>query len=159
MSSAEQFLSEASYESHPGFKFVTLKDFVSGTIVDTPRIVEVDSLRRRGEKENKLVVNLAVSKARGVVGVKDDDGQRLPDRNVEVGETVSVWIAKGFQAQAVSQAAREATGKPVLHEGGTLTIQWSDTKDTGQPKPANIYQVAYEAPAKSVGFDPAEDPF
>jgi hypothetical protein len=160
MTSAEQFLGEASYESHPGFKFATLKDFVSGTIVDTPRTVEVPSLKERGATEYKLVVNLTVTNVKGVVGVKDDDGNRLPDRPAQVGEVVSVWIGKGFQAQAVSDAAKAASGKPVLHAGGTFTIQWNDTKDTGQPQPAKLYKVAYEAPAKSTdvsGF--AEDPF
>lgn len=158
MSSTEQFLGDAGYESWPGMKFKTIGDGVTGTIAGDPRVVETDSLRTPGTKEPKLVIALTVDKGKGFVGEKVEG--RSTEREVRPGETVSVWVGKGLMAQAVATAVK-AAGERSLAEGGKLTVRFTGTKDTGQIQPAKVYAASYTAPAPGVdvgGWDTAEEP-
>lgn len=126
MSEADDFLAASSRSKYPAIKFPNLNDAFKGTIVDTPKVIELPSLNPPHDPEKQLVVNL-------------DPGD---------GEPQTLWVRKGFLAQAIQDAITES-GTAGLAVGGELTVQFNGTKDTGKVQPAKLYRAKYTAPAAS----------
>lgn len=144
MSSVEEFLNNADYESYPGLKFENIGDGVKGVIVGKPRLVDIDE--DDGSVRKNLVINIEVAAGKGSVGVKDGNGKRTK-RALEVGETVSVWISGGGRSRAVAKAVKAANAKEVA-EGGELSIRFSAERDTGNIQPAKEFEATYTPPAR-----------
>jgi hypothetical protein len=115
---------------------------LSGTILETPRIVNQPNLNT-GQPEDNLVVSIRTA----------DDHE------------FALWVRRGFLAQAISDAVREA-GADGLAEGGTLHVKHTAMKDTGKPQPARVFKARYQPPAPSsvspadiFGDDKQDEPF
>lgn len=121
------FLDESSGSRFPGFKFDEVGKGVKGRIIEKPRVVERPNLND-GALEKQLVIALQ------------------PDE----GEPVSVWVRKGFLAQAVSEAIA-AAGAAGLEVGGELAVQHHDTQPakTAGHHPAKLFRAKYTPPVAS----------
>lgn len=156
MTTQEDFLNDADYDSYPGLKFDNIGDGVKGVIVGAPRLVELPD--DDGTMRTSLVVNVKVEAGRGNVNLGD-----RKKRPLEVGEMVSVWVSAGGRARAVAKAAKEAGAKG-LADGGSFSIKFAGERDTGQIQPAKDYESTYEPPARSTEVpgdwtESAEEPF
>ena len=158
----QAFLNESSGDFYPAMKFKTIGDFVTGKILDVPRVVEQPKIGNASVMVKKLLINLEVHKGKGVAGARDEDGtkEEVPVKSVPV---VTVWVGQGLMAAAVSQAAKDAGEGTKIAEGGTLTLSYIEDKDTGKGNPAKVYRAKYEAPPRGVNvdleFDSDDSPF
>jgi hypothetical protein len=126
MSDVSQFLAQSSGSRYPAFKWGNEPGMIlSGTILETPRIVNQPNLNT-GQPEDNLVVSI-----------------KTPD-----GHEFALWVRRGFLAQAIAEAVREA-GADGLAEGGTLHVKHTAMKDTGKPQPARVFKARYQPPAPS----------
>ncbi len=122
---ADQFLEESSIgDSYPAFKFTSVGDTVSGTILGDPKPVTRPSLND-GTPEQQLPINIETA-----------DGPK------------TVWVRKGFMAGAISDAVK-AAGATGLRDGGKLAVKFTELRDTGKPQPAKVFSAKYEAPASA----------
>ncbi len=113
--------SSGSGESHDAVKFTAIGDHITGTIIDTPHVVERPSLRD-GTPEQQLPINIETT-----------EGPR------------TLWVRKGFLSAAITEAVDKAGAAGVL-PGGKLTVQYIEDRDTGKPNPAKIFRAKYEPP-------------
>jgi hypothetical protein len=127
----------------PGFTFARVGDGVKGTVA---RSALVETKTDRGPV-TKLVLELDVIQAKG--GRVDKDGDFITAvHDIPAGERVAVWLPPGFGIGAVRDAL-EAAGASSIDDGATMTVKLEERRDTGKPKPANVYSVVYEAPKPS----------
>jgi hypothetical protein len=130
----------------PGFGFTRTGDGVKGKVLRS-NVVEVKTDRG---PQTKLVVELEVIQAKG--GIVKRDGDFIAEvKDYAAGDQVAVWLPPGFGIGAIVDALNVAGAKR-LEEGGTLTIKLAERRDTGKPKPANVYAAVYEPPT-GVGLD------
>lgn len=134
----------AGGSGYPSMKFKDVGDYVAGKIVGTPRVVDGKNLD--GEDEQSLVVDLEVSKAKGVVSLGDGvEGDAAEQTHV------SVWCKKGGMARAVRDAISTA-GARGLEDGGTFAVVHSELgeqKKVGWNKP-KLYTAEYKSPTPAV---------
>jgi hypothetical protein len=134
----------AGGSGYPSMKFKDVGDYVAGTIDGTPRVVDGTNLD--GEPERSLVIDLKVSKAKGVVslgdGVEGDAAEQ---------DYVSIWLKKGSMARA-AQSAITTAGARGLEDGGTFALVHSELgeqKKAGWNKP-KLYTAEYKSPTPAV---------
>jgi hypothetical protein len=125
----QSFLDSSSGSRYPAFKWGQVGLVLSGRIIEPPRIVNRPNLNS-GDPEDNLVI--AVETAEG--------------------HQFSLWVRRGFLAQAISDAVHES-GASGLAEGGTLHVKHTEDRDTGRPQPARVFNAKYEAPTSSVNPD------
>lgn len=126
MNEANEFLQNASGTSYPAVKFDSVGDTFIGDIFETPMVVERPALNPPHDLEKQLVINLTA-----------------PD-----GTERTLWVRKGFLAQAISEAVA-TTGAAGLEVGGKLAVKRDADRDTGKIKPAYTYKVKYTPPVAS----------
>jgi hypothetical protein len=124
------FLDESSGSKYPSFKFDAVDVGIRGKIVERPKVIERPALSPPHDLEKQLIVVL------DPVGAGNEDDYR------------TVWIRKGFMAQAISDAITESKTAG-LEIGGDLAIQHTGTKapKTVGHSPAKLYRAKYHAPA------------
>lgn len=61
------------------------------------------------------------------------------------GGGITLWIKQGPLGAAVAEASNN-----VLEEGGTLSVVFTDTRDTGKPSPLKLYEAQYTPPQAKV---------
>lgn len=134
----------AGGSGHPSMKFKDVGDHVVGRIEGLPRVVTSTNLD--GDEEESLVIDLAVTKASGVVGMgagqEADAGEQ---------EYVTVWVKKGAMARALRDAVL-AAGADGLEDGGTLALkhhELGEQKKAGWNRP-KLYQAEYKPATPSV---------
>lgn len=124
MSDVASFLEES--EAYPAFKFENVGDAIAGTIVSNPRLAEVSKLgTTTGETVTKLLINLETP-----AGI------------------FTVWVNRGNQGRAVSEAVK-AAGARELEVGGKLMISFTGIGQAKQAgyNPPKLYEARYKAPA------------
>lgn len=123
MSDVQSFLRNSSGSSHPAFKFNSIGDTLSGVISEEPKMIDQPNLNT-GVLEPKLVVAITTDE----------------------GITFSLWVGKGFLAQAIGEASQAAGGDGTILVGGRLGVRFSGERDTGKPKKARLYEAEYVPP-------------
>ena len=138
MSEAMDFLNANSGGSgNPGVYFGQLGDKVVGTIAEPPRQVET-------QFGDRLVIELVAND-----GSTASKGKKGGDGTIAAGDEVTLWLKPGAMAAAVRDAIGKAEASG-LSEGGTLAVQFSDTRDTGKAEPVKLYTAQYKAPVAAV---------
>lgn len=140
MSNAVQdFLNQGSGSSYPSVSFPEIGAEVKGRIVSEPRIVPTTPYGG-GEPEDKLVVEIETT-----VDTNTPDGNG--GYNTVKGETVALWVRKGWMLGAVREAVREA-GRTTLDEGGTLHVRYTEDGERKPGKnPPKLFKAKYTPPA------------
>lgn len=147
MTTLEDLSRFSSGDKLPGFVFARIDDGVRGT-VDRAQLVEVKTDRGPA---TKLVLELTVLGSKG--GVVEKDGDFITAvHDVPAGEKIAVWLPSGFGIGAMSDAVREAGAKGI-DIGAEVSIKLAERRDTGKPKPANVYKCTYKAPAVTLNPD------
>lgn len=123
MTDIGNFLKRSAGDRHPAFKFENVGDTLVGTISEEPRIVSTPNMNNN-TPEDKLVI-----------AITNDAGQ-----------TFALWVKSGFMARAIWDACEKA-GVDGVAEGGKLAVRFSDTRDTGKPQPAKVFEAEYQPPA------------
>lgn len=127
----------------PGFTFARVGDGVKGTVT---RSALVETRTDRGPV-TKLVLELDVVHAKG--GRVDKDGDFITAvHDLPAGDRVAVWLSPGFGIGAMRDALT-AVGATAIEDGATVTVKLEERRDTGKPKPANVFSIVYEAPKPS----------
>lgn len=122
----------------PGFRFARVGDGVKGKLL---RSALVDTKTDRGPV-TKLVLELEVISAVG--GQVETDGDFITAvHDLPAGEHIAVWLPPGFGIGAIKDAL-EVAKADALEVGATVTIKLTERRDTGKPKPANVYAAVYE---------------
>lgn len=129
-----------SGEKLPGFTFARVGDGVKGTVT---RSALVETRTDRGPV-TKLVLELDVIQSKGGRAEKDGDFITAV-HDIPPGEKIAVWLSPGFGIGAMRDALQLA-GATAIEDGATVTVKLEERRDTGKPKPANVFSVVYEAP-------------
>lgn len=122
MTDVSTFLDSAGGSKYPAFKFENIGDTLAGEIIDTPKIIQRPNLND-GTPEDNLVIN-----------IRTTDGHEF-----------TLWVRRGFLAGAISDAVK-AAGAAGLEAGGKLGVRYTESRDTGKPKPARVFTAQYQPP-------------
>jgi hypothetical protein len=125
MTDVSTFLNQSSGSKYPAFKWGEIGTVLAGTIIEQPRVITRPNLNTN-EPEDNLVI---------------------PVRTAE-GHEFSLWVRRGFLAQAIADAVKESESDG-LAEGGTLQVKHTENRDTGRPQPARVFKAKYTPPAPS----------
>lgn len=125
MTDVSAFLNQSSGSAHAAFKWGDVGTVLSGTIFETPKVISRPNINT-GQPEDQLVI---------------------PVRTAE-GHEFSLWVRRGFLAQAIADAVKES-GSSGLAEGGTLIVKHTENRDTGRPQPARVFKAKYTPPTPS----------
>lgn len=123
MTDVQSFLEQSSGSKYPAFKWGEIGTVLSGTIIEQPKVITRPNLND-GKPEDNLVIAIRTAE----------------------GHEFSLWARKGFLAQALADAVKEA-GASGLAEGGKLHVKHTENRDTGRPQPARVFKAKYEPPA------------
>jgi len=122
----QDFLEQSTGSRYPAFKWESKPGGVlSGTIIEPPRVISRPNLNT-DEPEDNLII-----------AVRTAEDHEL-----------SLWVRRGFLAQAIAEAVKEA-GAAGLAEGGKLHVKHTENRDTGRPQPARVFKAKYEPPVTS----------
>lgn len=131
MSDVKSFLDQSSGSRYPAYKWSTVGTVLTGEIIEAPKVVNRPNLNT-GEPEDNLIIPVRTSE----------------------GHEFSLWIRRGFLAQAISDAVKDAKADG-LAEGGKLSVKHTEDRDTGRPQKARVFKAKYEPPAKPA-INPAD---
>ena len=131
----------------PGFTFARIGDGVRGKVI---RAAIVPTKSDRGTID-KLVLELDVASAKG--GIVERDGDFITNvKDYQAGEKVAVWLPPGFGIGAMSEAVA-AAGAKGIDIGAEVSVKLVQRRDTGKPKPANVYECTYAPPTVALVAD------
>jgi hypothetical protein len=131
MSDVKSFLDSSSGSRYPAYKWGVPGAVLAGEIIETPRVIERPNLNTN-EPEDNLIIPIRTSE----------------------GHEFALWVRRGFLAQAIADAVKEA-GADGLAEGGKLAVKHTENRDTGRPQPARVFKAKYEPPAPAA-VNPAD---
>ena len=147
MTTLEELNRYSSGDKLPGFTFARIGDGVRGKVTRAS-LVEVKTDRGPA---TKLVIELEVSAAKG--GMVAKDGDFITDvKDYQAGEKVAVWLPSGFGIGAMSEAVA-AAGAKGIDIGAEVSVKLVERRDTGKPKPANVYECTYAPPTVALVAD------
>jgi hypothetical protein len=132
------------FSKYPAFKFRDIGDAIVGRIVETPRLADVPDINGKGMVTKLIICIETQASSKGFTGPA-----QVYDP-ITVGETYSLWLGKGYQAQAANEALKKA-GVDGFREDDVFAMAFTEEKDTGKPQPARIYEAELRASKPKVG--------
>lgn len=148
----------AGGEKLPGFAFLRIGDGIR-IRVENSKVLELPD--DKGQLRTKLVINGSVVRCKGGIGIYDENKILTGVDTYKAGDRVAVWLPAGFGIGAVADAVKEADASS-LADDSELEISLVERRDTGKPKPANVYKAKYFPPAGGTplaDLDDSDEPF